>query len=44
MLNNLKLMKKNHPDLFMQFIFGIAIAFLSSMQAIVILLFLYFCS
>ncbi len=44
MLNNLKLMKKNHPDLFMQFIFGIAIAFLSGMQVLMLLLFLCFYS
>lgn len=40
-VNNVRAMKKNHPDLFGQFLFGIVMAMLSAIQAIVILLYLY---
>lgn len=41
-INNVRAMKKNHPDLFGQFFFGITMAMLSAIQAIAILLYLCF--
>lgn len=41
-IDNVKAMKKNRPDLFGQFLFGITTAMLSAIQAIAILLYLCF--